>query len=281
MSTQKKAKVEQIHIEEAARLKALYETQRPEKMSQEKFGATYEIGSQGVVWQYLNARIPLNLEAALKFAKGLSCSVGQFSPRLAKDLGERDVSHAPAEKIADISLSEDADPAARHAESMRSYGLHPIAVWDHPDELPEGDFIQVPRLNVHLSAGNGHGEQLEIDLERANPQVFRAEWARRERLKPGALASMYAKGNSMEPRICDGDSLLVDTSQIDVLDGRVYAVWYSGELRVKRLYKRVDGGLIVHSDNERDYPKLDVPPDQLEHIRIIGRVVHVQGTGGL
>lgn len=194
---------------------------------------------------------------------------------------ERDVSHAPAQKSADLSLSEDADPAARHAESMRSYGLHPIAVWEHPDELPDGDFIQVPRLNVHLSAGNGHGEQLEVDLERANPQVFRAEWARRERLKPGALASMYAKGNSMEPRICDGDSLLVDTSQLDVLDGRVFAVWYSGELRVKRLYKRVDGGLIVHSDNERDYPKLDVPPEQLEHIRIIGRVVHVQGTGGL
>lgn len=186
-----------------------------------------------------------------------------------------------ARSTPELSPSPNTDSPVHQAKSDPIGELHPIAVWEYPDELPEGDFIKVPRLNVHLSAGNGNGEHLEVDLERANPQVFRAEWVRRERLKPGALASMYARGNSMEPRICDGDSLLVDTSQMTVLDGRVYAVWYSGELRVKRLFKRVDGGLVIHSDNDRDYPRMEVPSDQMEHVRIIGRVVHVQGTGGL
>lgn len=159
--------------------------------------------------------------------------------------------------------------------------LLPVAVWEHIGELPEDGFIMVPRLNVKLSAGNGRGEQLDIELEREHPQVFRAEWARKERLKAAALASMYASGSSMEPRICDGDSLLVDTSQTTVIDGKVYAIWYAGEMRVKRLYKRVDGGLLVHSDNDRDYPRLEVPAEQMEHVRIVGRIVHVQGTGGL
>lgn len=173
------------------------------------------------------------------------------------------------------------EPKIQYIAAAPSIGLAPIAVWEHPEELPEGQFIKVPRLNVHLSAGNGHGEHLDIDLERNDPQVFRAEWVRRERLKPGALASMYARGISMEPRICDGDSLLVDTSQQTIIDGKVYAVWYAGELRVKRLYKRIDGGLTIHSDNDRDFPRIEVTPDQMEHVRIIGRVVHMQGTGGL
>ena len=173
------------------------------------------------------------------------------------------------------------EPAAQYKADSQVSELSPIAVWEHPDELPDGLFIKVPRLHVHLSAGNGHGEHLDIDLERNDPQVFRAEWVRRERLKPGALASMYARGTSMEPRICDGDSLLVDTSQQTIIDGKVYAVWYAGELRVKRLYKRIDGGITIHSDNERDFPRMEVTPDQMEHVRIIGRVVHMQGTGGL
>lgn len=159
-------------------------------------------------------------------------------------------------------------------------GLIPIAVWEHEGELPPGDFIKVPRLDVRLSAGHGR-EVVEIDLLKDRPQVFRAEWVRGMRVKPSRLASMYADGDSMEPRICDRDSLLVDTSQNTVADGKVYALMYAGETRVKRLYKRVDGGIVIVSDNERNYPKLEVPADQMEHVRIIGRVIHVQGTGGL
>jgi len=82
--TSKKSKIEPVHIEEAARLKALFEARST--TSQMKFGADNEIGSQGMVWQYLNARAPLNLDAALKFAKGLGCAVSDFSPRLAENL---------------------------------------------------------------------------------------------------------------------------------------------------------------------------------------------------
>ncbi|MDR2365837.1 MAG: helix-turn-helix transcriptional regulator [Zoogloeaceae bacterium] len=171
------------------------------------------------------------------------------------------------------------DGEADNAGSLS--GLIPIEAWEHEDDLPDlGDFIRVPRLDVHLSAGHGR-EIVEVDLVREAPQVFRAEWVRRLGLKPSKLASMYAAGDSMEPRVHDGDSLLVDTSRTTVTDGKVYALAYAGELRVKRLYRRVDGGIIIVSDNERNYPRLEVPAEQMEHVRIIGRVMHVQGTGGL
>jgi transcriptional regulator with XRE-family HTH domain len=51
-------------------------------MSQEEFADKFEIGTQGMVWQYLNGYSPLNLEAAIKFARALRCTIGDFSPSL-------------------------------------------------------------------------------------------------------------------------------------------------------------------------------------------------------
>lgn len=166
------------------------------------------------------------------------------------------------------------------AEPGPSYPtLQPILAWDHPDDLPEGEFVMVPKLDIKLSAGNGH-EQLEINLTRSTPLAFRASWVREKRLKPSKLAAMTATGNSMEPGIFDGDSLVVDTSQTEVLDGKVYALWYDGGERVKRLYRLPGGGLRIKSDNP-DHPPIEVQPEKLEHVRILGRVVHRSGDGGL
>lgn len=77
--------LEPWQIEDAARLRALFNTHTT--FSQDAFGAEYEIGTQGMVWQYLNARAPLNLAAAIKFARGLGVSVADISPTLAKELG--------------------------------------------------------------------------------------------------------------------------------------------------------------------------------------------------
>jgi SOS-response transcriptional repressor LexA len=56
------------------------------KISQERFGLEHDIGSQGMVWQYLNGHRPLNLRVALKFASGMGVPLRSFSPRLAAEL---------------------------------------------------------------------------------------------------------------------------------------------------------------------------------------------------
>lgn len=70
--------------DDAARLKKLYNDAGPS--SQDSFGAENGIGSQGMVWQYLNGNRPLNLPAAIKFANGLGVRVSDFSPTLAHHL---------------------------------------------------------------------------------------------------------------------------------------------------------------------------------------------------
>jgi SOS-response transcriptional repressor LexA len=68
---------------EAAALRELWDA-RKEKRSQEAFGAEFGLGTQGMVWQYLNGKRPLNLKAAIAFATELGVKISDFSPRLEK-----------------------------------------------------------------------------------------------------------------------------------------------------------------------------------------------------
>lgn len=76
--------LEPWQLEDAARLKALY--QERATLSQAEFGARFGIGSQGMVWQYLNGRRPLNHRAAEAFATGLNIQITDFSPTLARQI---------------------------------------------------------------------------------------------------------------------------------------------------------------------------------------------------
>lgn len=75
---------ERWQVEDARRLKALFAERAG--MSQEKFGQSHGIGTQGAVWQYLEGKIPLNLPVALKFARGLDCPLSAISPTLSAEL---------------------------------------------------------------------------------------------------------------------------------------------------------------------------------------------------
>jgi hypothetical protein len=66
---------------EAHALKRLFEDRSD--LSQARFGKEHGLGTAGMVWQYLNAHRPINLHAAMKFAKGLGVRIQDFSPRLA------------------------------------------------------------------------------------------------------------------------------------------------------------------------------------------------------
>ena len=52
-------------------------------LSQKEFGKKYELGSVSMVSQYLLGRRPLNLPAAVKFARGLGVPLEEISPTLA------------------------------------------------------------------------------------------------------------------------------------------------------------------------------------------------------
>jgi phage repressor protein C with HTH and peptisase S24 domain len=80
----------------------------------------------------------------------------------------------------------------------------------------------------------------------------------------------------MEPRIHDGDTLLIDLQQTAIRSENIFAIRVDDELRVKRIIKQTASVLVV-SDNPT-YPTETLTFEQAEQLQIIGRVVWVSGS---
>lgn len=162
------------------------------------------------------------------------------------------------------------------AESGVVYGRHP------DDPLDEGA-VAIRESRVHFAAGNGHVASYELVPE-SEPATYRLSWLQREGLRPENLRRFKVKGDSMIPFLFENDSVLVNLAENEltrILDGKVYALRYGDDLRIKRLYRRLDGTLILRSDNPA-YEDEPVPPHLAEeHITLIGRVRDKSGAGGL
>jgi phage repressor protein C with HTH and peptisase S24 domain len=173
-------------------------------------------------------------------------------------------------------LDQDHSLEFRPAPS-RTVAARPVLAWDHEDELSSA-YVLVPRLNVKASAGNGK-LIWEVD-EKGQKQAFRRSWMERLGIDPSNAATIVAEGSSMAPRVEDGDSLVVDYKATNVVSGKVYALTFSGELFVKRLFRMPTGGVRIVSDNpdKTRYPDWDVLPEQAENLSVIARVVGVSGA---
>jgi len=130
-------------------------------------------------------------------------------------------------------------------------------------------FVGVPKVRARLSAGGGSFETAG-EVEGYVP--FRGDWLRRKG-NPARMVLMDVVGNSMEPEIRHGDMVLIDQGQDAVLAHAVYAVGLEDTVLVKRVEKR-PGSLVLLSDN-RDYAPIVLSGDELEALRVIGRVLWV------
>jgi phage repressor protein C with HTH and peptisase S24 domain len=147
---------------------------------------------------------------------------------------------------------------------------HEVVGWESEGDLPQDQFVFIPRLEVELSAGNGN--MVWEVTEKGEPQAFRLEWLQKKGLRSKDLRCLYAQGDSMEPYIQDGDAILVDLSDTDIMDNQVYAIRYGDDLRVKRLFKRFDRSIRITSDNPA-HPEEIVSGEDLHNIQILGKVV--------
>ena len=148
--------------------------------------------------------------------------------------------------------------------------LFTVEVWETPDDLPAGVFAIVPRISVQLAAGAGSIQGEEMDLP---PLAFREDWLRRKCVTSKSnLRVCDVKGDSMEPYLQDGDAVLIDIGQQDIIDNEIYALNYGGELRIKRLARRFDSGIIIRSDNPR-YPEEVVTAREVDMLNMVGRML--------
>lgn len=91
---------------------------------------------------------------------------------------------------------------------------------------------------------------------------------------PRYARCIEVKGNSMEPMLKDGSLVCIDTKDIAVADGMVYALDHAGQLRLRVVYRLPGGGLRLRCFNREDYMDEEYDQDEIgkQKIKILGRV---------
>lgn len=131
-------------------------------------------------------------------------------------------------------------------------------------------YVSVPRYEVAASAGGGaliHSEQIVDHL------AFEAEWVKVVLgLSPNRLAVISVIGDSMEPYLAEGDLIMVDLGVTHIENNAVYVLQFGDSLLVKRVQVKLDGEVIVKSDNPL-YETESFRGNAAQRLRVVGRMV--------
>lgn len=138
-----------------------------------------------------------------------------------------------------------------------------------PDQLQTMDFHYIPKVQARLCAGGG---SFEADSKIAGYYSFKREWLS-SKGSANQMVLMDVFGNSMTPEIKDGDTVLIDQTQKDILAGTIYAVGIDDTIMVKRIEKHPHK-LVLLSDNT-EYDPIFLSEEEMNSIRIIGKVLWI------
>lgn len=172
---------------------------------------------------------------------------------------ERGQSEASVEQLLRIARALRVD-----AVTLSLFGGEPVVSGD--DE----EFVLIDHLDVDISAGNG---SMVSNAEVLGRFAFRRSWLEKRHIKPEHARVVSARGRSMADKINDGDILLVDIRTRTLQEDGIYAIERDGLDYVKLLQRDFStGGVHVISYNP-EFKPLFIPADQVDSLRITGRVV--------
>jgi SOS-response transcriptional repressors (RecA-mediated autopeptidases) len=140
---------------------------------------------------------------------------------------------------------------------------------DSPEPLPTSpNGVMVPVL------GDVAGGQPLLAVE----NIIDYEEVSKDVAATGDILGLRVKGHSMEPRICDGDVVIV-RRQEDAETGDVAVILVNGDsATVKRIKKEPDGSLWLLPNNPA-FQAMHYSPQEQEDlpVRIFGKVIELRG----
>ncbi|OCY57747.1 LexA family transcriptional regulator [Acinetobacter pittii] len=191
--------------------------------------------------------------------------------------GSRGVSEAKARQIEkelnlEANYLDTLDDSSPFGKSKIENGvIRPAADIDG-----SGDYVIIPMYDIKAACGNGYTNEDELIK---GGLVFKESFIRKcgLSLSHEDTGIITGDGRSMEPTINHTDAILTDlrVKTIDqVISDKVYALVANKELRIKRLFRKTNGGLRIVSDNpdKETFPDEHIEKEDLDAIQIKGLV---------
>lgn len=140
------------------------------------------------------------------------------------------------------------------------------------DVLGMDDYAFVPLYDAQCSAGDGAWNEGCRVLTHIS---FTRYSLRKQGLAPDHLSAIRIDGDSMEPVLQSGDTVLIDHTRTTIEGEGIYILRLDGHLYAKRLQRNFDGVAIISANTA--YDRVVVPRDRLDELHIIGRAVWSAG----
>lgn len=226
---------------EAGRLKAIYERRKSEARSRGESLTQEAVGSkcgwespQSAVNQYLNGRVPLNLEALLRFSSALQFRPEEVSARLIQ--GVDVLSSAPARMESNVA----GDPI-----KIKS-GLVPVV---GKAQLGMNGFFE--EMGYPPGGGDGY-----LHIYSSDPDAY----------------ALRVVGSSMEPRIRSGEFVVIEPGGAYIAGDEVMVKTADGQSMIKVFMYHRDGEVRLLSVNDAHQP-VTLQEESITHIHPVAAIV--------
>lgn len=127
--------------------------------------------------------------------------------------------------------------------------------------------VMIPKVWAKACAGAG---SFDVNADIIDELPFERSWLIRKG-NPKTIVAMEVIGDSMSPELEPGDNILVDQSQNQIMDNKIYVLGVEDTLQIKRVQTH-PGLAILFSTNQRYLP-VTLQGDELETLRVVGRVL--------
>ncbi|MDM8181289.1 S24 family peptidase [Marinobacter salarius] len=134
------------------------------------------------------------------------------------------------------------------------------------------DYAFVPLYDAQCSAGDGSWNENSRVLTHLS---FTRYSLRKQGLTPDHLSAIRIDGDSMEPVLNSGDTVLIDHTRTTIEGEGIYVLRFEDHLYAKRLQRNFDGVVIISANKE--YAPVTVPRDRLDELQVVGRAVWSAG----
>lgn len=150
-----------------------------------------------------------------------------------------------------------------------------VGIYQDGDPVPDG-YVAIDYYDdVFVSAGNGY---LNLEKPSNNKMLFPVDLIRECNVEPSTTKVIHVRGESMFPKLKDGQAISIDMSARTIYDGEIYAFQVGDDTKIKYLFNwnnEGKGGFKAVSANsdKNQFPDEYYSPDRIESegVSILGQ----------